>query len=69
MGKKKCNHTLTFTPGERVAPLPVGLAGGLARPVQNISRVAHEAHGVVQVELGALGQPEGGVTGVTTGDG
>lgn len=65
----RIDSTLTFTPGEGVAPLPVGLAGRFHRPLQNISGIAGKTHHVVQVELGSLGHAEDRVAWVTAGDG
>ena len=61
--------TLTFTPGEGVAPLPIGLAARFYSPLQNVSGVADKAHSVIQVELGSLGRSESRVARVTTCDG
>lgn len=60
---------LTSAGGQGAAPLAVGQALGLGSSLQAEAGVALEFGHVVEVELGALGEPVGGVAGVATGDG
>lgn len=60
---------LTFAVWQSVAPLAVGLALGPDCPLQDVAGVAGKFYHVIQVELGALRQPIGGIARVTTGDG
>ena len=59
----------TSTGGQRAAPLPAAPALGLGHALQNVASAAGEVHHVVQVEGAAVGEPVGGVAGVTAGDG
>lgn len=60
---------LTSAGGQGAAPLAIGQALGLGSSFQTETRVALEFGHVVEVELGALGEPVGGVARVATGDG
>lgn len=68
-GRNAVKGQLTYALGEAVAPLAVGLTGGLQNAAQDISGVAREAHVVVEVKLGPLGEAKGRVAWVTACDG
>lgn len=60
---------LTLAGGHRAAPLAAAPALSARRTPQHVAAAAGEVHHVVEVELGAAGEPVGGVPGVAARDG